>query len=106
MIDIPVKYLLESSRESLRNLRMQELNRSANLNKQLKAVLSEWIETRATAIFLEWLSEHGEEIVLTATEPESLTGQVSENESRPSVAKPFRYEVWRSQQRRERRKAG
>jgi hypothetical protein len=103
MIEFPAEYLLKSSRSTATRMQLEKLNLSANLNKQLKKVLSEWIDARATEIFITWMIENGERLILLAAEPET---ERKYDEPRPVIAPPQRYEFWRSQQRHERRKAG
>jgi hypothetical protein len=67
----PVEYLLEYSRESLRNFTLAQLNKSANSRKKLRAAIEEWVEARAMVLFADWLTEHGEELVALAAAPRS-----------------------------------
>jgi len=74
-------------------------------------VAQQWVEERAMALLAEWLIEHGEELIVLASEPRKLPQESGEEEKKPDalpLAKPQRFEFWRHGERRfaSRRRAG
>lgn len=102
----PVKYLLESSDERLRDFMLARLAKSANLRKDIKKLLDDCIEQRAEALLAQWLLEHGAEIA--ALEAPPLREEPQKILEQPAREKPrrlnaFVYQHWRSEQRHARR---
>lgn len=96
--DPPIAYLFERSKARLHEFHVKQLNKSANSRKELLSVAQQWVEERAMALLAEWLIQHGEELVVLASEPRK-----TEEEKMPDalpVAKPQRFEFWRHGERR------
>lgn len=95
-VEIPLEYLLECSKSSLNSFLLAQLNKSANSRKELKEIMSEWIEARALALLAEWLMNHGEELMALASKPpESQEKQESFDER--TVEPKRKNEFWRSE---------
>lgn len=100
----PLSYLLECSQVSLRNFRLAKLNKSANIRKELKRLMNDWIEERALELLAGWIEEYGVEILaLAPSQPE--VEEVKADETKPLT--PIRsYSEWRSERRHWRKRAG
>ena len=53
----PLEYLITSSRSSLEGFELARLNRAANLKKELRQILEEWVQTEADARLARWVLE-------------------------------------------------
>ncbi len=62
----PLEYLFECSEQSLQDLELASLNRSANCLKTAKAEWEQSVTQRECAGVARWLLEHREEIKATA----------------------------------------
>jgi hypothetical protein len=58
-----VRFVIGASRMSLGDFYLAKLNRSANLERELREKLHALVEERALVLFANLLREHGEEIV-------------------------------------------
>lgn len=85
---------------------MRKMNESANLHKEYKKLLEKWIDLRSEIEALQWFEEHGEELMVLASEPPVTEFKETEIELRPPLAVRGRYEFWQSVARHGRRKAG
>lgn len=105
----PFEYLLDCSKTSLHSFIASRLNKSANLRKELLAVLNEWIEARALAMLGEWFDMHGEKLMELAAQPR---GQImlweTKDDALPVAPPKKQYDFWRVDGRRfnSRRRAG
>jgi len=63
MLDIPLRFLLESSSATLGDFELAKLNQAANLRKQLRATFDRIVEEMAAAAFARWMIEHREELL-------------------------------------------
>ena len=91
----PLEYLLDCSRESLRDFRLARLNASANTRRDLRELLDRWIEEAVLALLAEWFETHGEELIIRAAESPSLPERTARNEKpQPLTRRPF--EFWRA----------
>jgi hypothetical protein len=112
MEEVPVAHLLGVSRSALKDIRLRKLALSADIRKQLLKLAEEWAERRAEAMLIEWLDEHGEELLVVASAPaeppsrEGATDEARKTETRltAEIRPPVRYEHWRSEQRHARRR--
>jgi hypothetical protein len=111
MDEVPVEYLLGTSRSALKDLRLRKLTLSANLRKQLIASAQEWVERSAEALLIQWLDEHGEELLVALTADSASVefaggGNGEATEPKPPLMRAAcagRYDFWRSQRRHARR---
>jgi hypothetical protein len=92
----PLQYLLEASKQSLQGFLLAQLNKSANSRKEMKDVMTEWIEARALALLAEWFIEHGEELVALAASPSVCRAETTTQNERALEDKKRRREFWRS----------
>lgn len=102
---VPLAYLLEASQASLRNFRITNLNKSANLRKDIRKLMVEWAEYQALAMFAEWLETYGPQLLaLSAGE---IKPEVVELEAaKPLIESQTVFADWRSERRRWRKRAG
>jgi hypothetical protein len=79
----PLEYLVTSSQTSLEAFELTRLNRAANLRKELREILEEWLKTEVDARLARWILEcrraqNGESDSLAPTPPEpSRIGQMA-----------------------------
>lgn len=99
----PLSYLLECSATSLRQFRITNLNKSANIRKEVRKLLEERAECEALAFLAEWLLEYGPQLLaLSAGE---LKPEIVKNEKPPLIERQTSFNDWRSA-RRWRKRAG
>ncbi len=65
----PLEYLLACSKTSLHSFWLLQMNREANLRKELLALEKEWIEATALALLAEWFRVHGEALMAAIISP-------------------------------------
>lgn len=107
MLEIDPQFLFEQSRINLKKLILERHTRSANASKRHRALLSEWIEERATVLAMEWLEAHAEEIALGVLDAApKIIPEVQPDEPIPAVSRTSAYEVLKAIERRARRKTG
>lgn len=53
-----LELLFDSNKSLLEDIRLAALNRAANLSKQLKKGIDEWIEQECAAQIAEWMIDH------------------------------------------------
>lgn len=58
-----LSFVLTSSRNSLGDLYLARLNEVANLEKQLRELIPKLVNAQADALLVEFLRDHGEELV-------------------------------------------
>ena len=82
----PWEFLLSASRNSLHSYELSRLGHSANLRKEIGALLDQWLEENACALLARWLIEQRERPprsshspVIEAPIPASEQGTVSDN---------------------------
>ena len=56
----PWEFLLSASRNSLQSYELSRLGHSANLRKEIGALLDQWLEENACAMLARWLIEQRE----------------------------------------------
>lgn len=63
----PVTYLLDSSKSSLKNLLLVNLQDAAQFRKEFQKTFEYWVRSVAMSLFLDWLIRHGEDLVELAS---------------------------------------
>lgn len=63
MSDIPVKYLLETSRNILGEYQLSRLDRATQLKKEIRERHEQMIDSLVEAAFALWLREHRDQIL-------------------------------------------
>jgi hypothetical protein len=71
--NVPVEFLLDSSRSSLQDLQLAALARSANLAKAVKSEIDQWVEQLAVAMLARWMMEHRETLISRDVEGKEAT---------------------------------
>jgi hypothetical protein len=101
----PLSYLLECSGLSLKRFKVANLNKSANIKKEVRKLLVEWAESEAMAIFAEWLEVYGPQLLALSTG--ELKPEVVELEKpKPLIERQTSFADWRSTRRHWRKRAG
>jgi len=73
-----VEYLLEVSRDSLKNFHLAQLAKSSNARKDARAALDKWVEASAMALLAEWFEQHGAELVALAASGQRIGAERGE----------------------------
>lgn len=63
MKEIPIEYLLETSRNILGEYQLSRLDRAANLKKEIREKQEQMIDLMVEAAFALWLREHRDRIL-------------------------------------------
>lgn len=71
--NLPLNFLLEASLTSLHDFELASLNRDANLWKQIKPMLEQWVEQRAAAMVARWMIEKRDELLEAGSAIEVVT---------------------------------
>jgi len=70
-VNIQVKFLWDSSDNTLGEYELARLNHAANLKKELRALIEQLVEATAEADFVRWLLENKEELRSTISSLDS-----------------------------------
>jgi hypothetical protein len=54
----PIDYLHSASRSSLQSFELARLNHSANLRREIGALIDQWLEETAEAMLARWMLDH------------------------------------------------
>lgn len=61
----PLSFLLDASKQSLQDLELAALSRSANLGRATREEIQQWIEQCALAMIARWMIENREKLLQT-----------------------------------------
>lgn len=61
-----IKFLVDCSTNSLGEFELARLNEAANIEKQMLALMRQYLKTSSEADFARWMMEHREELLRTA----------------------------------------
>ena len=54
----PWEFLLQASRRSLQNYELSHLNYAAQLSREVKSLLDQWVQEMASALLARWLIDY------------------------------------------------
>lgn len=97
-MEIPLRFLLDSSRTIVGEYELSRLNHAANLRKELRAVVEQIIDDTAEARFARWLLDHAEELRCTvvsvdAGEEPLEFGETAKREGVPKTGAARRFGI-------------
>lgn len=65
--DIPLRFLLDSSKNILGDFELTKLNHADLIRKQMRTMLDRLVDEMTAAQFARWLVEHKEELLTSAS---------------------------------------
>ena len=71
--NVPLAFLLDSSRSSLQDLELAALARSANLAKAVRSEIDQWVEQLAAAMLARWMIENREHLISRDVDGKEVT---------------------------------